>query len=186
MVWKAHICLTNIQFTQIYKSSWIHRHETFKIISTPTLPVDSIVSSLIEKDNRWKDEKIRQHFRLEDPKMILKVPLPRTPRVDQIIWHYDKLENYLVKSGSQKLWNVIWKLDLPKTLKFFMWRASKNFLLTVVKLWKKEKISQICRGQEESVNHALFSCKKSNKIWRRTPFGKDAYTLASQDLLSGL
>lgn len=158
MVWKAHICLTNIQFTQIYKSSWIHRPETFKIISTPTLPVDSIVSSLIEKDNRWKDEEIRQHFRLEDPKMILTVPLPRTPRADQIIWHYDKLENYLVKSGSQKLWNVIWKLDLPKTLKFFMWRASKNFLLTVVKLWKKKKISQIrsVRDVEDKKNQLIM------------------------------
>lgn len=96
------------------------------------MPIDSTVASLIDRDNVWKDEETMQHFRPEDAKMILKIHLPRTPQADQIIWHYDKLGNYSVKSGyqialrlkfpdspcssenSQTVWSVIWKLDLPE------------------------------------------------------------------------
>lgn len=177
-------------------------------VESITLPIDSTVASLIDRDNVWKDEETMQHFRPEDAKMILKIHLPRTPQADQIIWHYDKLGNYSVKSGyqialrlkfpdspcssenSQTVWSVIWKLDLPEKVKIFIWRASKNFLLTVVNLWKKKIIQDPwchrCGRQEELVNHAPFSCKKSIKMWRLTPFDKDAYDLASQDLLSGL
>lgn len=68
--------------------------------------------------------------------------------------------------------------------------ALKNFMATTINLWKKKILQdpwcQRCGKQEESVNHALFSCKKSNGIWRLTSFSKDAYTLTSQDLLNGL
>lgn len=84
--------------------------------------------------------------------------------------------NYSVKNGYQ--------------LKIFMWKASKNLLRIVVNLWKKKVLQdpqcQKCRKQEEFVTHALLNCNSSKKKWTLSIFGKDAYSLTSQNLMSGL
>ena len=78
----------------------------------------------------------------------MKIMLPKSPRLDKLIWGFDKHCNYAVKSGYQvalKLkfpdwpstskrksfeWHTIWKLDLPEKIKIFMWRATQNLLPT--------------------------------------------------------
>lgn len=45
------------------------------------MQADFTVASLIDKDNRWKEEEIMQHFRIEHVEMILKIPLLRASKV---------------------------------------------------------------------------------------------------------
>lgn len=94
---------------QIYKSYWIPRPETFRVISPPTLPMEVKVSEMIDQNNMWKESIIQQHFLPDDAEKILKIPLPKAPSLDQPLWHYDKSKNYSVKSGYQ----VALKMKFP-------------------------------------------------------------------------
>lgn len=95
---------------------------------------------------------IKESFRPEDVEAILQIPLPIRPRDDRLIWHYDRRDQYSVKSGYQIAvgmkfpdlpscssqnpdhWNTIWKLDIPEKLKIFLWRASNDLLPTAENL----------------------------------------------------
>lgn len=74
---------------------------TFKLISPRSLPLETTVSELIDKEHCWNEPVIRQHFQQDYADQILKIPLPRQPRSYQVLWHYDKKDDYLVKSGYQ-------------------------------------------------------------------------------------
>lgn len=190
----------------IYKSCWIPRPTTFKPFSPPKLPLDSTVSELIDEGNMWKESLIQQNFMEEDAQQILMIPLPRTSEPDQPLWHFDRRGEYTVKSGYQvalKLkcpdqpnssenkqipWNIIWASELPAKIKIFMWRAVKNLLPTAANLWKRKVLQspwcQRCRKTEETIFHALFDCKASQKIWRLTEYGEEVNKSANKEVLS--
>lgn len=141
---------------KIYKSNWIPKPSTFKILSTPTIPLDATTSLLIGEEHKWNEVLIKQQFTPEDAEHMLKIRLPRSPRLDRLIWVFDKHGNYSMKNGYQialKLkfpdwpstlkrnsseWHAIWELDLPKKVKIFMWRAAQNLLPTVKNLWERK------------------------------------------------
>ena len=122
----------------------------------------------------------------------MKIPLPTQPSSDKALWYFDKKGDYTVKSGYQvplKLkfsdqassshkrqspQKAICSLEPPEKVKIFMWRAARNMLPTAQNLWKKKIFSnpwcQRCKRTEESIYHALVSCKVSKKVWRLTPF----------------
>lgn len=86
---------------EIYRGNWMSRPLTFKPVSLPSLPIDVTVSELIDDDNQWKVGLIYQHFVKEDADTITRIPLPRQPTADQVLWHFDKKGNYNVKSRYQ-------------------------------------------------------------------------------------
>ncbi|KAK9209014.1 hypothetical protein WN944_001375 [Citrus x changshan-huyou] len=171
---------------QVYISNWLPRPTTFRPISPRTLAVDAKVAELISPEGEWKRDMIQQHFIKEDVEIILMIPLPRHTTLDELCWHYDKLGKYSVKSGYQialkekissapnnsnpdpRQWNAIWKLDLPKKIKIFMWRAVKNLLPTAENLWRMkvvpDPICQICKRGVETYFHAMVECKAARKI----------------------
>ena len=67
----------------------------------PTLPSDAMVSALINEANCWDEKMIYEHFDKMDADLITKIPLPRRPREDELIWHYGKNGQFSVKSGYQ-------------------------------------------------------------------------------------
>lgn len=44
---------------------------------------------------------MKQWFITDDANEILRIPLPRSPRMDEVIWYFDKKGLYSVKSGHQ-------------------------------------------------------------------------------------
>lgn len=172
--------------TSVYKDNWLPRPDTFKPISAPTLPTDSMVADLINEDNQWNVNKLHMHFRQEDVAEILKIPLPNQQSEDEVLWHFDKRGEYSVKSGyqlalrikfpneascsinSSKQWNALWTLEIPEKIKIFMWMAAKNLLPSAENLWKRkivqEPICQRCKRSVESICHALLECKAAKKI----------------------
>ena len=129
---------------RIYNSNWVPRPSTFKILSTLTLPLDTLISVLTDGEHKWNETLIKQHFTPKDTEHILKIMLPKSLGPDKLKWGFDKYGNYAVKSGYQvalKLkfpdwpgtskrksseWHTIWKLDLSEKIKIFMWRAAQN------------------------------------------------------------
>ncbi|KAH9715816.1 putative reverse transcriptase/RNA-dependent DNA polymerase [Citrus sinensis] len=191
---------------QVYKSNWIPRLNTFKPFSIPSFPEDAKVVELIDARNQWKADFILEYFNKEDAAAIMRTPLPRSPKMDEVCWHFDKKGMYTVKSGYKIAlrlkypdipstsedcscyWKAIWRLELPEKTKIFLWRAAQNMLPTVENLWKKKvtasPLCQICRRSVEIVSHALIECKAAGKIWKQsilTDKGIEVYK--GQDML---
>lgn len=86
---------------------------------------------MISNQQRRKDV-IVHNFLKDDVARILRIPLPRVPQSDKLIWHFAKDGNYSIKSGYQialKLkfsggtgssdrsktnWGVIWSREIPE------------------------------------------------------------------------
>ncbi|XP_024039324.1 uncharacterized protein LOC127898872 [Citrus sinensis] len=141
---------------------------------------------VIQKGARWhigngsnilNVAKLNQHFMQEDTEAIIKIPLPRSQKVDEMLWHYDKHGEYSVRSGYQialklkapdepgssgsnsKRWKVVWFVELPEKMKIFMWRAARNLLPTAENLWKRKCLKDpICQGcnREVETNHDIL------------------------------
>lgn len=51
--------------------------------------------------NEWNKQFIKSNFLPIDAELILKIPLPRVPTNDTLVWHYKKRRFYTVKNGYQ-------------------------------------------------------------------------------------
>ncbi|KAL9423014.1 hypothetical protein AB3S75_035159 [Citrus x aurantiifolia] len=120
--------------------------------------------------------------------------------------HHDKKGQYTVRSGYQVAlglkfgeiptssiggshgWSMIWNLNLPRKIKIFIWRATKNLLPTSENLWKRkileEPVCQICKMGTEDVFHALMGCKMGKKVWKRTHVNATMQDVGREDMLS--
>ena len=137
----------NGEQVHVYHSKWIPRPDTFKLIRPQ-----------INDKHEWKEEMIQHLFFRDDVEQIIKIPLPKKLMPDQVLWHYDKMGEYSVKSGyqlalkmkfpdkpssldkKQNAWNAIWYLQIPEKVKIFMWRAANNLLPTATNLWKRKVV----------------------------------------------
>jgi hypothetical protein len=58
-------------------------------------------------------------------------------------------------------------------VKLFMWQACNNILPIYENLFKRKVIADalcpICRGDIESVGHALWSCPVAQDVWHGCP-----------------
>ncbi|KAL9426467.1 hypothetical protein AB3S75_033282 [Citrus x aurantiifolia] len=196
----------NGQSILLHKENWLPRPLTFKPISKPSLPDDALVAELINAEHGWNEGLIHRHFATIDAEAIVKIPLPRRPREDEVIWHFNRKGQYSVKSGyqialnlkfparptssaaKQNQWNSIWLLTLPEKIRIFAWRAAKNLLPSAENLWKRkviqEPVCQMCNNKLETVFHALVGCKVVQKIWKITRFEDDLKDCVDQDILS--
>ena len=110
-IWRSIICGSHVikngsrwriedgHNVKVYKENWLLRPLTFRPISKPTLPTDTLVSELINDENQWNERLIYNHFDKMDVDRIVSTPLPRRPMKDQLLWHYQKRSQYTVKSG---------------------------------------------------------------------------------------
>lgn len=150
-----------------------------------------MVADLINADNKWRVDKLEQHFMKENIDAIIQIPLPRSREEDAVLWHFDKRKEYTVKSGYQialnlkfpnaptnsengyRHWKFLWMLDLPKKIKIFMWSVMKNILPTAKHLWKgkslQDPICQRCKKEVETIKHVLVECKAARKVCELAP-----------------
>lgn len=63
----------------------------------------------------------------------------------------------------------LWKLKIPLRIKFFLWLASRNRVLTADTLskrgWQGPSIYSLCCKNEEKLEHLLFECKFAVSLW---------------------
>lgn len=187
-------------------SNWIPRPTSFRPIFPPSLITNYKVADLIGSDHQWNNILIEQHFAKEDAEVIKNIPLPRYPKNDERVWHYDKKGLYTVKSGYQvalKLkyveaptsstghshgWHNIWKLNLPRKTRIFIWRAAKDLLPTAESLFRRkiiqEPICQVCKSGVEDAFHAFMECKVARKVWKYSYLASEMQGVVREDILS--
>ena len=171
----------NGKHVKISGNNWVKNFEIPRANSQPSLPMEAVVAELIDESNKWREDLIVQSFSKEAAERILRTPLPKSPRPDKLVWHFDIHGIYSVKSGyklavnlkfpdkpscsdsSKTMWKVIWANDIPEKVKIFIWRAAQNMSPTVENLWKRkivgDPVCQRCCSMSEDVFHALVECK---------------------------
>ncbi|TXG65555.1 hypothetical protein EZV62_006830 [Acer yangbiense] len=146
-----------------------------------------MVSELMEQQGRWDQRLVRSCFLGDESEVILSIPLSINPREDAYLWHFDKKGKFSVKSaykvaladqlsdqascsyGPLAWWKKLWSLELPSKIRFFCWKANKVILPTKLLLCKKglvvSDLCPFCGDEPESVDHALWRCKRVVPHW---------------------
>lgn len=195
--------IRDVKNVKVYKNNWIPKLLTFRPISAPRKMLDITVAELIDNEQNWKENLLLEHFTAEDVAFISQIQLPRRPKEDKLIWHYDKRGTYSVKNGYQVAmqikfpdhpscstrfqWNMIWKLEILEKVTIFLWRAAHDLLPTAENLWKWRVLQaptyQLCRCKMESISHALLDCKMVRKIWNCSQLTGGSQGEQNQDVI---
>ncbi|KAK2640617.1 hypothetical protein Ddye_028412 [Dipteronia dyeriana] len=145
LVWGKDLLKTGIHWQvgngdsiYVYRDKWVSRPSIFTVISPPKLDVNTKVCQLITPSGGWNLQLLKYNFSTSDVNDIIRIPIGKRDKKDDIIWHYDGKGNYTVRSGywigcnllsshspstphpSTSWWNLLWKLWIPTKVKIFI------------------------------------------------------------------
>ncbi|KAK4434474.1 hypothetical protein Salat_0610200 [Sesamum alatum] len=162
---------------------WLSRPHTLQLIfSLRSMPGDSKVAALL-KGKEWDADQITSEFHPLDTECILSMPLPTGDNRDTIIWHYEKIGKFSVRSAYNLACGLlerassghsghgssfIWRTKLPPKVQLFAWWSSTNALPT---------INNLQRRRMEAVSDLPWSTIES-----RTTSPEDWFRSVSPDL----
>lgn len=71
--------------------------------------------------------------------------------------------------SESNFWQLIWHLNVPSTVKHFLWRDCNDILLTRLNLTKRKVIDgdvgPICKREMESSIHIIWPCQVAMDVW---------------------
>jgi hypothetical protein len=176
----------------IWRDNWIPRD--YKMKATPGKTKSRIrrVNQLLKPDGKsWNETLVSKVCYLQDADWILNLKLPVTPCDDFVAWHYETSGIFSVKSvyrlaynlknnirwragnsenpdNSRRIWEVIWKANVPKKVKIFGWRVACDNLATMKNKYKRTltivSTCTLCVTEEESSFHATVKCTKARAL----------------------
>lgn len=181
----------NGEMVNIREDRWLKRG----IIGGPTNKNDPLnVSELILTEKaEWNTHKVNQLFDEDIAMEILSIPLSPLPFEDKLRWTKNQTGNFSVKSAynsigdsevkqnlnsastsfqqSRRLWNGIWKANIPPKVRIFIWSIAQNALPSRDHLFRRNIISHplcpICNQQAETTDHILLCCPLIQQIWEQ-------------------
>jgi hypothetical protein len=152
------------------------------------------VSYLIDDTTHWWNyELIREIFLKDEAKRICSMVINPLGKTNQIIWAGTKKGIFTVRSAyhlvkelsladkgecsiegrKERMWQVIWKLNCPRVIHLFLWKACNNILLTKENLSKRtvtlDDKCLICKLETETIGHSLWSCSVAKDVWMECP-----------------
>lgn len=165
---------------RIWEDPWLGKPPSHRVVSVRKEDSEcTFVADLIDHASGcWKEEVVGECFLPFEDQEVMFVPLSSIPLEDELVWSYEKLGEYSVKSGYNfitffngiqgegcsssevpKLWRMIWELAVPPKARVFIWRLSSGALPTVVGLHRRiDSIPPWCnrceRLEESSVHRA--------------------------------
>ena len=150
------------------------------------------MSTFIDVDlAAWNYQAIDAFFLPFEACKIKSIPLCSLQQTDCLCWPWDKSSEYTVKTGYKLLcdeddldlaftsnfesvvrfWRSLWKLNIACKIKYFLWRACTEILLTKTNLLKRKIISNaqcsLCSKELEFVVHALWSYEAAQVVWKK-------------------
>ncbi|KAK2659441.1 hypothetical protein Ddye_005974 [Dipteronia dyeriana] len=164
----------------VYQDRWLPRLSTFKVYSPLVLRDDALVSDLKLLSERWNEEMIRTCFMLDDAVCILSIPCSLVRRRDSLIWHFDKMGVFSVKSAyhhgcsvsvvsstsgsgsssSESWWKYLWCLKFPAKVKLHIWIACRNCLPMMSNLLNRGMRANVAARDASGV------CEQIVQSWR--------------------
>ncbi|KAL8488537.1 hypothetical protein ACS0TY_024714 [Phlomoides rotata] len=145
----------------------------------------SVVSDLIDLANwSWDLPRLREFFPEFVVDIILAIPVGDPELADELIWHFNKNGFYSVRSGYVEgtgsevdidlsgqliIWSLIWDLDVPPKVKFFLWKLVHGILPTsinpVSRLVDVDPLCQQCDREIETEDHLFHGCEWVAAFW---------------------
>uniref|UniRef100_A0A803Q1S7 Reverse transcriptase domain-containing protein n=1 Tax=Cannabis sativa TaxID=3483 RepID=A0A803Q1S7_CANSA len=150
---------------------------------------DMTVASLLTPDKQWNHALIQSLFPSDISQAITAIPLHPISIHDTYFWSLKPHGSYTVNSGyhlahtklhqnepsssdsksSNDWWKKLWALPLPPKLKHFLWRVCYDILPTSRNLFNRKTLHSPhcsrCHYHDETLEHALFRCPASQKLW---------------------
>ena len=78
---------------------------------------------------------------------------------------------------TKRLWSNVWSLGVKKKIQHFLWRAIHDRLPVATNLKKRgvevDVVCPQCGEEKETVEHLMFNCEKTKRIWELAPVGWD-------------
>ncbi|CAN1164032.1 Putative ribonuclease H protein At1g65750 [Linum perenne] len=165
----------------VWKSIWSSQVTTPMITDLEELKFAYLlIPGLLE----WDEEHVYSLFNDKDAAIILSMPLPRSLGSDYLIWHFDKLGRYSVRSAYRAYmervvrrehlvivgnWTAIWRTHLLPKVKHFIWCLGRGVLFT------KESLHQrgihvsgecgCCGNTYEIACHLFLTCSFAQECW---------------------
>ncbi|KAK8569111.1 hypothetical protein V6N12_007643 [Hibiscus sabdariffa] len=131
----------------------------------------------------WKVDILESLFDEVHVNKIRAIPLSKTRLQDKLVWRYDGLGSYTVKSGYRLLngelnaalllsadsgvnfsrfYAALWSSNLPPKVNIAMWRIINNYMPTLVNLRFRQLTVDVCcplcKSTEESIEHIMREC----------------------------
>ncbi|KAH1122568.1 hypothetical protein J1N35_005728 [Gossypium stocksii] len=137
----------------------------------------------------WKIDLMKSTFPANIAQKILQIPLAETLGADFQVWKgelsgelwvrnaYKLLQiassdpnNILIQVDLKNFYKQLWNLKLPSKITITVWRASWNYMPTLVNLRSKRvadnTICPHCRSGEEDISHVFRHCPVTTKVWQ--------------------
>ncbi|XP_041004081.1 uncharacterized protein LOC121249435 [Juglans microcarpa x Juglans regia] len=173
----------------IWKDAWIPGHKPLvdELILREGIDMDETVDIPLDPETKgWRMDHIRALFNPIVVADILKIRLSSNQYEDKWIWTEEKNGVFSVKSAYRLIQDLrsssegesldatdqrkLWKMQVPKRIQIFAWRACKDILPTLHNL-KKKKVDvedRCCFYKEapEDVHHALVYCPSFKGLWQ--------------------
>ena len=74
-----------------------------------------------------------------------------------------------IPDATRRFWKGIWRFQVPRKIKHFMWKACHNALPTKVNLVRQKILEvntcQNCDRCPKSITHALWECESIQAVW---------------------
>ncbi|KAG6687379.1 hypothetical protein I3842_11G068200 [Carya illinoinensis] len=177
----------NGKHIRIWTDKWVPRPSSYMIQSPVSiLDKEASVDQLINPQTmQWNLGLIHSIFSEEEANLICKMPISPCRSRDILSWRCSSNGKFSVKSAYHlqssirengkgqpsnsnmvsKVWERLWSIGVPNGTKSFLWRAAKESLPTNLNLLKRKVVTSplcpICLSEEETVSHALWSCKSA-------------------------
>ena len=191
-------CIGNGQRIHIWNESWIPSQSSSKALN-PWKPQykEVMVANLINTDRRsWDAAKVRSILIPHEAETVLGIPISYRLPENSVIWAgtsngcftvksaYGVAQNCLKEVSSRPdmgsssdnskmkaIWKMVWQMECPNKIKYFMWRACRNILPTRNRLKVKgvdcEDCCALC-GDCETLGHILWDCIFAKEVWSET------------------
>jgi hypothetical protein len=181
--------------TNAWNNNWLPRDFMLRPLACLKGDPPMLVSSFIDASSAtWRRGLLEEYFLPMDCDIIRAIPLSTRKMSDCWSWHYEKtgvlsvrsvyrmlvqtkkrredwLDNRPAGSNSAKegkLWQQLWKVQVPSKLRIFLWRLAHQSLPTGdVRHHRHMADSSACSicGEADSWRHSLLSCSMARCVW---------------------
>jgi hypothetical protein len=158
--------------------------------------------------NWWNYELIREIFPEDEAKRICSMVVSPLGQKDQIVWAGTKKGIFTVRSAyhlakeislanegessnegrNERVWQTLWKINCPRVVHLFLWKACNNILPTKENLARRgvtpDDKCPICKLERETVSHSLWSCQAAKDVWLECPMRIQKSPCDEDDFLS--
>ena len=183
----------NGKHTSFWHHNWAF-NKPLSLLATSPIPPSSIdlsVSDYWEASQGWKWELFSNLLPEEALKTIATYEVkPRDDWDDEFVWDRSNHGGFSIKSAltlvrnesteaSDGLWREIWRTSIPQRLRFFLWLATHDRLMTnafrATRGLTSDPGCKACPHEVETTMHILRDCKYARDVWNSLrPTGEDA------------